>query len=41
MKDLGVVAAVDPYVGKYFSLDYVSRNILKQKDEEIKRSINK
>ena len=32
---LGVVAAVDPYVGKYFSLDYVRRNILKQKDEEI------
>ena len=32
---LGVVAAVDPYVGKYFSLDYVRRHILKQKDEEI------
>ena len=32
---LGVVAAVDPYVGKYFSADYVRRNILKQKDEEI------
>ncbi len=32
---LGVVAAVDPYVGKYFSLDYVRRKILKQKDEEI------
>ena len=32
---LGVVAAVDPYIGKYFSLDYVRRNILKQKDEEI------
>ena len=32
---LAVVAAVDPYVGKYFSLDYVRRNILKQKDEEI------
>ena len=32
---LGVVAALDPYVGKYFSLDYVRRNVLKQKDEEI------
>ena len=32
---LGVVAAVDPYIGKYFSLDYVRRHILKQKDEEI------
>ena len=37
---LGVVAAVDPYIGKYFSLDYVRRNILKQKDEEIEE-INK
>ena len=32
---LGVVAALDPYVGKYFSLDYVRRHVLKQKDEEI------
>ena len=32
---LGVVAAIDPYIGKYFSLEYVRRNILKQKDEEI------
>jgi len=32
---MGVVAALDPYVGKYFSLDYVRRKILKQKDEEI------
>ena len=32
---LGVVAAVDPYIGKYFSLDYVRRHILKQKDEEL------
>ena len=37
---LGVVAALDPYIGKYFSLDYVRRNILKQKDEEIEE-INK
>jgi hypothetical protein len=32
---LGVVAGVDPYVGKYYSLDWVRRNVLKQKDEEI------
>ena len=32
---LGVVAAIDPYIGKYFSLEYVRRHILKQKDEEI------
>ena len=32
---LGVVAAIDPYIGKYFSLEYVRRNILKQIDEEI------
>ena len=32
---LGVVAAIDPYIGKYFSLEYVRRNVLKQKDEEI------
>ena len=32
---LGVAAAVDPYLGKYYSLEYVRRNILKQKDEEI------
>ncbi len=32
---LGTAAAVDPYLGKYFSLEYVRRNILKQKDEEI------
>ena len=32
---LAVVAATEPYVGKYFSLDYVKRKILKQKDEEI------
>ena len=32
---LGVVAAVDPYIGRYFSLDYVRRHILKQKDEDM------
>ena len=32
---LAVVAGVDPYVGKYYSLEWVRRNVLKQKDEEI------
>jgi hypothetical protein len=32
---LGTAAAVDPYLGKYFSLEYVRRHILKQKDEEM------
>ena len=32
---LGVAAAIDPYLGKYFSLEYVRRHVLKQKDEEI------
>jgi hypothetical protein len=32
---LGVVASMDPYVGKYFSVEYIRRNILNQTDEEI------
>ena len=32
---LNVVAAIEPYLGKYFSVDYVKRYVLKQKDEEI------
>ena len=27
--------ALEPYVGRYFSADYIRRNVLKQKDEEI------
>ncbi len=30
------VNAMDPYVGKYFSLDYIRRQVLKQTDVEIK-----
>ena len=30
------VNAMDPYVGKYFSLDYIRRQVLKQTDIEIK-----
>jgi len=32
---LNVLAIAEPYVGKYFSVDYIRRNILKQTDEEI------
>ena len=32
---LGVLAAAEPYVGKYYSVDYIRRNILKQTDAEI------
>ena len=30
------VNQMDPYVGKYFSLEYVRRQVLKQTDQEIK-----
>jgi hypothetical protein len=32
---LTMVGAAEPYVGKYFSQDYVRRQILRQTDEEI------
>ena len=32
---LTMVATAEPYVGKYFSQDYVRRKILRQSDEEI------
>jgi hypothetical protein len=32
---LGMVQVAEPYVGKYFSQDYVRRKILRQTDEEI------
>jgi hypothetical protein len=32
---LGVVATMDPYIGKYFSVDYIRRVILNQSDDEI------
>jgi len=34
---LSVVASVEPYLGKYFSTEYVRKNILKQSEEDIKR----
>jgi len=33
---LGVVAAMDPYLGRYFSAEYVRKNILGQSDTEMK-----
>jgi hypothetical protein len=32
---MGMVATAEPYIGKYFSQDYVRRRILKQTDQEI------
>ena len=32
---LTMVAAAEPYVGRYFSQDYVRRKVLRQTDEEI------
>ena len=32
---LGVLAAAEPYVGKYYSVEYIRRNILKQTDSDI------
>jgi hypothetical protein len=32
---LNMVSVAEPYIGKYFSQDYVRRNILRQTDEEI------
>ena len=32
---LGLVASADPYIGKYFSIDYIRRKVLRQTDDEI------
>ena len=32
---LGLVSTADPYIGKYYSVDYIRRKILRQTDEEI------
>ena len=32
---LGLVATMEPYIGKYFSVDYVRRKVLKQTDSDI------
>ena len=33
---MNLVNVIDPFVGKYFSIDYVRRQVLKQTDVEIK-----
>ena len=33
---LASLATVEPYIGKYYSNDWVRRNVLRQTDEEIK-----
>ena len=33
---LGLLATMEPYIGKYFSVDYARRKILRQTDKEIK-----
>jgi len=33
---MNLVATMDPFVGKYFSIEQIRRNILKQSDEEFK-----
>ena len=35
-KRMNLVNTIDPFVGKYFSIDYVRRQVLKQTDVEIK-----
>jgi len=32
---LGILASIEPYIGKYYSVDYVRRKILRQTDAEI------
>ena len=32
---LGLLATADPYIGKYYSVDYIRRKILRQTDSEI------
>ena len=32
---LGLVQTADPYIGKYYSVDFIRRKILRQTDDEI------
>ena len=32
---LGILATIEPYIGKYYSQDYVSRKVLRQTDAEM------
>ena len=33
---LGLIANADPYIGKYYSIDYIRRKVLRQTDNDIK-----
>jgi hypothetical protein len=33
---MNLVATMDPFIGKYFSIDHIRRNVLKQTEEEYK-----
>ena len=37
---LGTLAQIDPYIGKYYSITWIKKNVLRQSDEEIEE-INK
>jgi hypothetical protein len=37
---MNLVATMDPFVGKYFSIEQIRRNVLKQTDEELKEIDN-
>ena len=32
---LGILASIEPYIGKYYSQEYVRRKVLRQTDSEI------
>jgi len=33
---MGLVTQMDPFVGKYYSVDYIRRHVLGQKDKDLK-----
>ena len=38
---LATLATIEPYIGKYYSNEYVRRKILRQSDSEIKKLMSK
>ena len=36
---LGLIATADPYIGKYYSVDYIRRKILRQTDMKLMNRI--
>jgi hypothetical protein len=37
---LGTLAQIDPYIGKYYSITWIKKNVLRQSDEEIEEINN-